>query len=100
MWLAEAAIDGTRIVKQVNITEDIWVSTVFIGCLPALFETLVFGHDNKVSACRVGTMARYKTWAEAEAGHEKVVEMVRQELKEREPIAALLAEAVLSRMKE
>ncbi len=56
------------------------VSTVFLGLdhnfsaggPPILFETMVFG--GKMD----GHMERYATWAEAERGHRKVVEQVKQ----------------------
>jgi len=55
-----------------------WVSTVFIGLdhsfgrqgPPIVFETMVFPEDNYDEHY----MNRYATWAEAEAGHRRVVE--------------------------
>jgi len=59
---------------------DVHVSTVFLGLNhnflrsgpPILFETMVFGgkHDNDQERCA--------TWEEAEAMHQRAVEMVRQ----------------------
>jgi hypothetical protein len=59
---------------------DVHVSTVFLGLNhnfrgadpPILFETMVFGgkHDNYQERC--------STWEEAEAMHQRAVEMVRQ----------------------
>ena len=63
----------------VTMVGDIKISTVFLGLdhsfghgPPLLFETMIFGgpHDED--------MARYSTWDEAEAGHNKVVESVKQ----------------------
>ncbi|MNF56551.1 hypothetical protein D3C84_380410 [compost metagenome] len=57
----------------------IWISTVFLGIdhgydprqPPVLFETMVFGGGELHE-----TMIRYATWAEAEAGHNDMVEVV------------------------
>jgi hypothetical protein len=68
--------------RQVARTELIGaeVSTVFLGVdhgyrddqtRPILFETLVFGGRMD------GDGERYSTWAEAEAGHARIVERVR-----------------------
>ena len=51
---------------------DVTVSTVFLGIGPILFETMVFGGSRDQSQWRYGT------WAEAEAGHKRVVEMVKE----------------------
>lgn len=73
-----------RIVKQEAATEGVSVSTVFLGIdhafpgprqpgyKPMLFETMVFGGTMN-SYCE-----RYSTWAGAEAGYKKVVEMVKE----------------------
>lgn len=58
------------------------VSTVFLGLdhnwgpvgPPLLFETMVFGSDLD------GSQWRYATWDEAVAGHERVVDLVRERL--------------------
>ena len=54
----------------------VFVSTVFIGLdhsfgngKPIVFETIAFGRKNRSLA-----QERYSTWAEAEAGHKKMVE--------------------------
>lgn len=63
--------------RRVASTErgDIRVSTVFLGIdhsfrggKPLLFETMIFGGP------RDGETYRYSTWAEAEAGHRKLIE--------------------------
>ena len=55
------------------------ISTVFCArvypagrMMPALFETMVFGGEHNEY------QERYSTWDEAEAGHKRVVEMVRK----------------------
>lgn len=63
-----------RRVAATEVAPDISVSTVFLGLdhsfgggPPELFETLIFGGPD------AGEMDRYSTWAEAEAGHERMV---------------------------
>lgn len=63
-----------RVVEQTTISENVKVSTVFLGMdhqfgggPPLLFETLIFGGDHD------GNMQRYSTWSQAEEGHGKVV---------------------------
>jgi hypothetical protein len=67
-----------RHVAKTDITDDIHVSTVFLGLdhsfgdgPPLLYETMIFGgeHDEY--------QQRYSTWEQAEAGHEKAVELAR-----------------------
>lgn len=63
------------------------VSTVFLSIdhnytdhgPPIVFETLVFGGPMDDS------MRRYATWAEAEAGHDEVVELVRKAMRGEKP---------------
>ena len=65
--------------RHVKLTEqgDVRVSTVFLGLdhgfsgkPPIVFETMAFvGHD-------VVDQERYATWAEAEAGHDRMVMQV------------------------
>ena len=78
-WVAflEAGIDNRR-VDRTEVTEDVEVSTVFLGLNhqfgdgpPLLFETLVFG--GKMD----GEMCRYSTWDQAVSGHLLVVERVK-----------------------
>ena len=64
-----------EVVEQTPVTENVMVSTVFLGLdhqfgkgPPLLFETLVFGGP------RDGDQWRYSTWDEAEAGHKAVVD--------------------------
>jgi len=66
--------DAERSVKRTTISDDVLVSTVFLGIdhqfedgPPLLFETMIFGGD------RDGDMWRYATWDEAEAGHDEAV---------------------------
>ena len=63
------------------------VSTVFLGLDhnwsrqgdPLLFETMVFMLDDEA-----GDMNRYFTWGEAEAGHKKIVELIKVQLADAE----------------
>lgn len=67
-----------RIVVKTVISDNITVSTVFLGLnhnfgvkgKPLLFETLVFGGEYD------GEMRRYSTWDKAEKGHKIMVEKV------------------------
>jgi len=75
-WFEEPA---NRVVKQDHIGET-FVSTVFLGIdhnwlggTPILFETMIFD-----SPLEIESQWRYHTWDEAEAGHQKVTELVRQ----------------------
>lgn len=68
-WYASA----DRTVKRTYITDDMYVSTVFLGLdhqyedgPPLLFETMVFGIKDEI--CE-----RYSTWDEAVAGHDSIV---------------------------
>jgi hypothetical protein len=75
------ANESTRRIRETTIG-DTWVSTVFLGLdqkllgfesgLPLIFETMVFGgpFDDETY--------RYATEAEAIAGHEAMVERVKQ----------------------
>jgi hypothetical protein len=75
---------NSRRVAQDEI-EGIEVSTVFLGLNhnfsgkgdPLLFETMVFFPEEGS-----GTMWRYFTWAEAEAGHKEILDSVKQQLAE------------------
>lgn len=75
VWSQWFGTTEQRIVKQTQVSEDVRVSTVFLGLdhnfalkgLPVLFETMVFGGLND------GWQDRYHTWEEAETGHEEVV---------------------------
>lgn len=69
-----------RVVTRTMFPNGVVVSTVFLGTDHQwsasgprhIFETLVFGgpHDQ--------AMARYATWAQAEAGHAAMVQRVRE----------------------
>lgn len=66
-----------RIVKQTHISKDVGVSTVFLGIdhgfgsgEPVLFETMIFGGEHD------GYQQRYRTWEEAEKGHQRAIELI------------------------
>lgn len=78
MW-AKWYETADRRVAHTAITEDIYVSTVFLGLdhsyfagSPVLFESMVFGGEQD------GDCQRYHTWDEAEAGHEKLCDELRK----------------------
>lgn len=67
---------------------DYWISTVFLGlnhnCYsnqiqkkPHIFETMVFDKNDRDIYCD-----RYSTWEEAEAGHEKAIQWVKNGCKD------------------
>ena len=67
-----------RTVAKIQVTDEIDVSTVFLGLdhnwgdgPPILFETMVFGGELDEEG------ARYATWDEAEKGHDRIVKLVR-----------------------
>jgi len=71
--------DDNRRVARDEIRPGVMVSTVFLGVDhnrsgrggPILFETMVFTDGDG------GKTERYRTWAEAEAGHRKLVAALR-----------------------
>ena len=70
-WFEKA----NRHVAKTQITDDISVSTVFLGLdhqfgegPPLLFETMIFGGEFDED------MDRYETWEQAEEGHKRMVE--------------------------
>lgn len=74
----------TRIVKQDDI-DGKYVSTVFLGLVHSsyddkldIFETMVF-NDSEDIYCE-----RYDTWKEAEEGHQKAIQWVKDGCKEDE----------------
>ena len=79
-----------RIVKQ-EMVNDCWVSTIFMGidhnpCYfkedvhhPHIFETMVFKGKERYDYCE-----RYSTWQEAEDGHKKAIDWVKDGCKEDE----------------
>ena len=78
-WSVWMFSDNDR--RQVKLTEqgDVWVSTVFLGLDHhfgngplLLFETMSFIAHEGVDQWR------YSTWAEAEAGHDRIVALVFQ----------------------
>lgn len=75
--------NANRHVAKTKI-DDITISTVFLGLNhgfgkgpPLLFETMIFGGRFDED------MWRYSTWDEAEKGHQKAVEKVRANRKEK-----------------
>jgi hypothetical protein len=73
-WVKWHSDIQNRRVAETSIDDDgNFVSTVFLGhtssdaIVPYMFETLVFGGPLN------GEMWRYRTWAEAEAGHATAV---------------------------
>lgn len=75
-WARWFRDERNRIVAQTNVSDSVWVSTIFLGLdhnfwgdgPPVVFETMVFGGE------RDGDQRRYATWAEAELGHMEMVE--------------------------
>lgn len=75
---------AVRAIERTNITDEIEVSTIFLGIdhnffdegEPILFETLVFGGPLD------GEMERYETEADARIGHEEMCDRVRDALGE------------------
>lgn len=73
-WAAEFETSN-RIVNQTQVSEEIQVSTVFLGIdhsfgmgdSPILFETMIFG------GTRDQEIHRYATWDQAAAGHRFIV---------------------------
>lgn len=72
-WMEAAA---ERRVARTEVNDAVTVSTVFLGLdhrfglgPPLLFETMIFGGPHAEYT------DRYETWAEAEAGHKKAVEI-------------------------
>lgn len=71
---------GNRFVGYTEITSQINVSTVFLGLdhrftgngPPLLFESMVFGGPLD------GTIMRYSSWDDAEAGHKGLVRKARE----------------------
>jgi hypothetical protein len=69
---------ANRVVQQDTI-EGVKISTVFLGVdhswvegQPILFETMIFGGE------RDGETHRYHTWDEAEAGHQRILNEVKE----------------------
>lgn len=70
-----------RIVQQTYLPNDVRVSTVFLGLdhrfgdngPPLVFETMIFGGPQD------SYQERYSTWEEAEAGHDRAVQLAVQE---------------------
>jgi hypothetical protein len=71
-----------------------WVSTVFLGVdlnfrqpsrAPSLFETMVFDGSGAQGACQL----RCGTWAEAEAQHQRAIEIAHGIAKVGRPVAAV-----------
>lgn len=76
-WAKFMGTEKAMVVKTID--GEITISTVFLGInhnfsktgKPVLFETMIFGGEHDQECWR------YKTWAEAEEGHKKAVNLVR-----------------------
>lgn len=77
-WAAwnESNSEGGRVAKT-TLPDGTYISTVFLGLdhafyndLPVLFETMIFGGEHD------GYCERYSTWEEAEAGHQKAIDLI------------------------
>lgn len=75
MWFEKA----DRKVKRTELDNGVSVSTVFLGLGHSsifepdkllIFETMIFGGEHD-EYCE-----RYSTWEEAEAGHQKAIELI------------------------
>lgn len=72
---AEAFEKCNRTVSKTKLSDGVEISTVFLGAhhglgdVPILFETMIFGGEHD-EYCE-----RYSTWDEAEAGHQRAVEL-------------------------
>jgi hypothetical protein len=86
-WRAMAGEEGIRVAKT-EFPSGLLVSTVFLGLdhnhwpeddsRPILFETMCFVPDGEGREHEDVPMIRYRTWAEAEAGHAEVVKQAEQ----------------------
>ena len=76
-----------RIVRQDQLAGPILISTIFLGLDhnfsgegdPILFETMMFGAPKLE-----GYQMRYKTWDEAELGHDIALQFVKKVFEEKE----------------
>jgi len=80
-WARWFEISNNRKVARTQISDDVIVSTVFLGLdhqygdgPPLLFETMIFGGPLDEQ------MNRYSTWDEAEKGHQEMVEKAKNSL--------------------
>jgi len=71
---AQFKLDNKHIVQRTEVTDDVLVSTVFLGMnegflsrTPLYFETMVFGGEHH------GVTHRYETYEQAVAGHEETL---------------------------
>jgi hypothetical protein len=88
--VAEDAVEGYR------------VSTVFLGLdhdwqgsgPPVVFESMIFSPDGEAEA-----MDRYRTWEEAEAGHARMLQGLREELHEALGRADLVLAELVQRLR-
>ena len=78
-WATSFEDKDNRRVARTDLADNTFVSTVFLGLdhqygegPPLIFETMVFARGEDVLTWR------YSTWAEAEAGHARAVELVEQ----------------------
>lgn len=74
-----------------DILEDKWVSTVWLGLDhnlndkgdPLIFETMIFDHSDGKTDMSDIYCERYSTWQEAEEGHKKALEWVKNGCKDK-----------------
>jgi len=86
--LEEMLKNKTKHVSEETIN-DYWISTIWLGLdqnwnggkFPLLYETMVFNKDHYEIYCD-----RYSTWQEAEEGHKKAVEWVKNGCKHEDEI--------------
>ena len=78
-WIKFIESIDSRQVARTNLTDDIYISTVFLGIdhaipgfdtEPVLFETLVFGGPWD------GECERYCSWEQAEKGHKRMCKKI------------------------
>ena len=83
-WARAFEQADNRVVVAKTDTAHYLVLTVFLGIdhqwgsgEPLLFETMVFlPPEQHAGLVEIGTMERYSTWAEAQAGHERIAAML------------------------
>lgn len=81
-YLEQARDPTNHFLIRTELTETIWVSTIFLGIdhnhgtegEPLLFETMAFDDDEAIGQWR------YSTYADAEEGHERACTALRAQL--------------------
>lgn len=69
-WAIENSPNMCPRVAITELLEGIIVSTIFVGTPFTIFETMIFGGEHD------GYQERYATWEEAEAGHQRAIELI------------------------